>query len=178
MFKDFLRKCYIWQSSMMTSKGFLVKVNLNIQKVTCPGVWLCSNGKVSVEIKMLDCSIQTKTCKPMFPILVYEKYAFTKTFQEDRRLNELQKSLNNEWFYAELIHWKSRDEGCVLATFQTTLDDLLYPTSFRGTVAGKETDLLMVPTSLFPGTIVPKLEILTKTTIEEIITDAGKNNLI
>ncbi|XP_018577070.1 spermatogenesis-associated protein 6 isoform X2 [Anoplophora glabripennis] len=155
----------------MSRKGFLVKVELDVQKVTCPGVWLCSNGKVSLQIYMLDSSIQTSSCKPTFPIYFHEKFVFYKTFTEDQRLNELQRSLNNEWFYAELVQWQSCNEGCVLATFQTTLDDLLYPSSFRRVISGMDIDLLMEPTELFPGTIAPKLEIGTKTTIEETLCD-------
>ncbi|KAJ8952797.1 hypothetical protein NQ318_008114, partial [Aromia moschata] len=77
----------------------------------------------------------------------------------------------NEWFYAELIQWQNCEEGCVLASFQTTLDDLLYPSSLRGSVAGIDIDLLMEPTKVFPGTIAPKLEVSTKTTIEETVCD-------
>ncbi|KAJ8920212.1 hypothetical protein NQ315_011873 [Exocentrus adspersus] len=155
----------------MSTKGFLVKVELDVQKVTCPGVWLCSNGKVSLQMYMLDSSIQTSSCKPTFPIYFHEKFVFYKTFTNDRRLNELQRSLNHEWFYAELVQWQSYDEGCVLATFQAPLDDLLYPSSFRRLTNGVDVDLLMEPTELFPGTIAPKLEVGTKTTIEETLCD-------
>ncbi|KAJ8983823.1 hypothetical protein NQ317_008949, partial [Molorchus minor] len=154
----------------MSQKNFLIKVELDIQKITCPGVWLCSNGKVSLQIYMLDSCVQTTSGKPIFPISCYEKFVFYKTFCKERRLNELQRSLNKEWFYAELVQWQNCEEGCVLATFQTTLDELLYPSSIRRSVAGMDIDLLMEPTKVFPvRTIAPKLEVNTKTTIEETI---------
>ncbi|XP_072397871.1 uncharacterized protein [Diabrotica undecimpunctata] len=155
----------------MSRKGFLVKVELDVQRISCPGVWLCSNGKVSLQIHMFGSSVQTRNCRPAFPLIFYEKFVFSKIFDQDRRLNELQRRLNNEWFYAELIQWKSCDEGRVLATFRTTLDELLYPSSFRNSIMGVNVDLLMEPTEIFPGTIAPKLETSSKTTVEETIID-------
>ncbi|CAG9769610.1 unnamed protein product [Ceutorhynchus assimilis] len=157
----------------MPAKSFLVKVELTVQKISCPGVWLCSNGKVSLQLCMLDSTIQTEARKPIFPVVFAEKFIFYKTFLKERRLNELQRSLGREWLCVELIQWKNCDEGMVLASFQTTLDDLLYPSSFApSNVAGSNIDLLMVTTKLFPGTISPKLELCTKTTIEETFSDA------
>ncbi|XP_057653396.1 spermatogenesis-associated protein 6 [Diorhabda carinulata] len=156
----------------MSRKGFLVKVEFDVQKVTCPGVWLCSNGKVSLQIHMFGSAVQTRNCKPAFPLIIYEKFVFSKIFHQDRRLNELQRRLNNEWFYVELIQWKSCDEGRVLATFRTTLDELLYPTSFRNSIMGVNIDLLMESSEIFPGKLAPKLEISTKTTVEETIFDS------
>lgn len=153
----------------MPAKSFLVKVELTVQKISCPGVWLCSNGKISLQFCMLDCTIQTDSYKPLFPINFNEKFVFYKTFLKERRLNELQRSLNREWLCVELIQWKNCDEGVVLASFQTTLDDLLYPSALKksSNLTGTDVDLLMEPTKLFPGTISPKLELRTKTTIEE-----------
>lgn len=155
----------------MSRKGFLVKVELDVQKVSCPGVWLCSNGKVSLQIHMFGSSVQTRNCRPTFPVVIYEKFVFSKIFDQDRRLNELQRRLNSEWFYVELIQWKSCDEGRVLATFRTTLDELLYPTSFRNSIMGVSIDLLMEPSDIFPGKLAPKLEISSKTTVEQTMFD-------
>ncbi|XP_066256785.1 uncharacterized protein [Euwallacea similis] len=151
----------------MPSKSFLVKVELEIQKVSCPGVWLCSNGKVSLQLYMLDSTIQTDSHKPFFPVSFKEKFIFYKTFLKERRLSELQRTLGREWICAEFIQWKSCEEGVILASFQTTLDDLLYPTRPIDRQS-TEVDLLMEPTKLFPGTISPKLELRTRTTIQEI----------
>ncbi|XP_060531832.1 spermatogenesis-associated protein 6 [Cylas formicarius] len=155
------------------SKEFLVKVELCLKKITCPGVWLCSNGKVSLQLFMLDSSIQTELNKPYFPIRFNEKFIFRKIFDQERRLTELHRTLNDHWFYAELVQWKTCNEGYILAFFYTTLDDLLYPSAFRTYTSGTNLDLLMEPTKLFPGTISPKLELCTKTTIEEIFSEAN-----
>ncbi|KAF7275819.1 hypothetical protein GWI33_011239, partial [Rhynchophorus ferrugineus] len=154
-------------------KSFLVKVELTIRKLSCPGVWLCSNGKVSMQLGMLDSNIQTDAYKPSFPVVFDEKFIFYKTFVKERRLSELQRTLNREQFFVELIQWKNCDEGVVLASFRTTLDDLLYSNSSRRpSMTGTDIDLLLEPTKLFPGTISPKLAIKTKTTIEETFCDA------
>ena len=159
----------------MPTKSFLVKVELTVQKISCPGVWLCSNGKVSLQLAMLDSDIQTEAYKPIFPITFNEKFVFFKTFIKERRLNELQRSLNHEWFAAELIQWRNCDEGVVLARFQTTLDDLLYPCNLKNlNVSGTDIDLLMQATNLFPGTLLPKLTLGTKTTIKETFSDWEK----
>lgn len=138
-------------TKIMSKKGFLVTVELDVQKVSCPGVYLCSNGKVSLQIHMFGSSVQTRNSRPAFPLQFYEKFVFSKSFDQDRRLNELQRRLNQEYIYVELIQWKNCDEGRVLSTFRTTMDDLLYPATFRGTVMGVNVDLLMEPTEIFPG---------------------------
>lgn len=66
-------------------------------QITCPGVWLCSSGKVSLQVHMLDSSVQTRSCKPVFPLQCYEKFIFSKTFYSERRLNELQRSLSKKF---------------------------------------------------------------------------------
>lgn len=55
-----------------------------------------------------------------------------------------------ECFYAELIQWKNCEVGNVLATFQTSLCDVLYPRTAQGAIAGVDVDLLMEPSKRFP----------------------------
>ncbi|XP_063920451.1 uncharacterized protein LOC135135345 isoform X2 [Zophobas morio] len=153
----------------MSRKAFLVQVELDVQAVTCPGVWLCSNGKVSLQIYMLDSCVQTACYKPNFPIQCNEKFIFYKTFFSKHQLNELEKELHDQWLYIELVQWQNCEIGNILASFQTTLDELLYPSTVSGSIAGVDLDLLMDPSKTFPGTIAPKVEVSTKTTIEETL---------
>ncbi|RZB38704.1 uncharacterized protein BDFB_002480, partial [Asbolus verrucosus] len=150
----------------MSRKAFLVQVELDIQavsdvpityfssvylfKVTCPGVWLCSNGKVALQIYMLDSCVQTGSYKPNFPIQCNETFVFYKTFYSKHQLIELEKELHDQWVYIELVQWQSCEIGHVLATFQTTLDELLYPSTVSGSIAGVDLDLLMEPSKTFP----------------------------
>uniref|UniRef100_A0AAR5Q4P2 Spermatogenesis-associated protein 6 N-terminal domain-containing protein n=1 Tax=Dendroctonus ponderosae TaxID=77166 RepID=A0AAR5Q4P2_DENPD len=151
----------------MSVTSRLVSVELAVGKVTCPGVWLCSNGKISLQIYMMDSVIQTDAHHPNFPILFNEKFKFYKRYLNKRCSAALQRSFAKEFFNAELIQWKNCDEGVILANFCSTLDDLLHPSNI--TSINKKTanvDVLMEPTKLFPGTIFPKLELRTQTSIE------------
>lgn len=52
--------------------------------------------------------------------------------------------------YAELIQWQNCEFGNVLASFKTTLSELLYPNTKEGVIPGVEIDLLMEPSKTFP----------------------------
>lgn len=120
-------------------------------QVTCPGVWLCPNGKVALRISTLDFSAQSHGVRPIFPLLFHEHVTFDKIFARIS-LKELQSALEREFLYAELIQWVSpASRGIVLATFETNLADLLYPTPCcKGLLAGVDVDLLMEPSKCFP----------------------------
>ncbi|XP_025832105.1 uncharacterized protein LOC112904959 isoform X2 [Agrilus planipennis] len=147
----------------MARKSFRIQVELEIQSVTCPGVWLCPNGKVSLQVYMLDSCIQTAPLAPVFPLFIDERFVFYKTFASINKLVDLQRTFNREHLYAELIQWQDCEMGNVLSTFETSLTDLLFPSSC-------DVDLLMEPTRNYPGIISPKIEICTKTTIDEVCT--------
>ncbi|KYN00299.1 Uncharacterized protein C9orf68 like protein [Cyphomyrmex costatus] len=155
----------------MTGRAFRIKVQLDVHAVTCPGVWLCPNGKVALRINALDSCAESHATSPILPLLFHDKFTFDKIFYGIISLTELQNTLEQEFLYAELIQWAtpaSRD--IILATFETNLAELLYPAPcFKGLLAGVDVDLLMEPTKCFPGIIAPKIEISTKTVIEEII---------
>ncbi|XP_070511102.1 spermatogenesis-associated protein 6 isoform X2 [Cardiocondyla obscurior] len=155
----------------MTGRAFRVKVQLDVHAITCPGVWLCPNGKVILRISTLDSSAESCRISPVFPLLFHEKFAFEKIFSQRGSLTELQSGLEEEFLYAELIQWGTpASQGITLATFETNLADLLYPVPcFKGLLAGVDVDLLMDPTKYFPGIIAPKIEVSTKTNVEEIL---------
>lgn len=157
----------------MAGRAFRVKVQLNVHAVTCPGVWLCPNGKVALRIDTLDSRAESHPVRPIFPLLFHEQFTFDKIFARRISLTELQSALEREFLYAELIQWASptaSHRGIVLATFETNLADLLYPTPcFKGLLAGVDIDLLMEPSKCFPGIIAPKIEVSTKTIVEEIL---------
>ncbi|XP_033211394.1 uncharacterized protein LOC117169235 isoform X2 [Belonocnema kinseyi] len=86
-------------------------------------------------------------------------------------LSSLQQNLEEEFFYAELLQWAdSTSAFVILGTFETNLADLLYPSPcFKGLLAGVDVDLLMEPTKFFPGILAPKIEVSTKTVVEEVL---------
>ncbi|GAB1859696.1 hypothetical protein CAJAP_00775 [Camponotus japonicus] len=155
----------------MAGRAFRVKVQLEVHAVTCPGVWLCPNGKVALRLDILDFCAETRRISPIFPLLFHDKFTFSKIFARIASLAELQRTLEQEFLYVELIQWTTpaHRRGITLATFETNLADLLYPAScFKGLLAGVDVDLLMEPTKCFPGIIAPKIEVSTKTIIEEV----------
>lgn len=154
----------------MAGRAFCVKIQLDVHAVTCPGVWLCPNGKVALRINTLNSCTESRRISPIFPLLLHDKFTFSKIFTRIVSLTELQHTLEREFLYAELIQWITPvGRGIVLATFEINLADLLYPAPcFKGLLAGVDVDLLMEPTKCFPGIIAPKIEVSTKTVVEEI----------
>ncbi|EZA53328.1 hypothetical protein X777_06407 [Ooceraea biroi] len=155
----------------MAGRAFCVKVQLDIHAVTCPGVWLCPNGKVALQLNMLNSYMETHRIRPVFPLLFHDKFACSKVFSGVVSLAELQHTLEQEFLYAELIQWATpTSRGITLAIFETNLADLLYPAPcFKGLLAGVDIDLLMEPTKCYPGIIAPKIEISTRTVVEEVL---------
>ncbi|KAK2586554.1 hypothetical protein KPH14_011442 [Odynerus spinipes] len=154
----------------MKGRGFCVKIQLHLHAVTCPGVWLCPNGEIALQINTLNYNIESRRMMPVFPLLFHEKFTFEKMFARVVTLVELQQSLEQELFCAKLVQWITPNQKIILATFETSLVELLYPAScFKGLLAGIDVDLLMEPTKYFPGIIAPKIEISTKTIVEGII---------
>ncbi|KAK0166873.1 hypothetical protein PV327_004347 [Microctonus hyperodae] len=154
----------------MTSKGFSVKIYFDLHIINCPGVWLCPNGCVALRINTLNSHIESRKLSPIFPIIFNEKFLFKKTFIEVCTLAQLECCLEDEYLYAELIQWPTIGcKGVILATFETNLMDLLYPAPcLKGLLPGIDVDLLMEPSKYFPGIIAPKIEISTRTAIEQV----------
>ena len=149
-----------------------MKIRLELHAITCPGEWLCPNGKVALRITSLGSTLESNRVSPIFPLLFHNEFNFKKTFTRLAALTELQRKLEQEFLYAELIQWLSpcNDNAVILATFETNLADLLYPVvNYKGLLAGVDVDLLMEPTRYFPGIIAPKIEISTRTVIEEVL---------
>ncbi|XP_078050975.1 uncharacterized protein LOC144477260 [Augochlora pura] len=155
----------------MTGKGFRVKVRLDLHAVTCPGVWLCPSGKVALRIISLDSTLESARVSPIFPLLFHNEFNFKKTFTRLAGLTELQRKLEQQPIRAELIQWLGPcNRVVVLATFETNLSDVLYPVfRCKRLLPGVDVDLLMDPTKSFPGIIAPKIEISTRTVIEEVL---------
>ncbi|XP_023708456.1 spermatogenesis-associated protein 6 isoform X2 [Cryptotermes secundus] len=159
----------------MLVKVFNVSVELDVHAVTCPGVWLCPNGKIILKLFMFGSSARAPHLPPIFPLLYHQKFVFQKTFTNVRYLTDLQHLLGKEFVHAELIQ-SSGGSGAVLASFETTVLELLYPSPcVKGLIAGVDIDLLMEPRKCFPGILGPKIKVSTKTTIEEVLDTSPSN---
>lgn len=115
-------------------------------------MWLCPNGKIALQLNIFNDCIESREITPIFPLLFHDKFIFKKVFTGVTTLADLQRSLEEEFLYTELIQWSKPDSrGVILATFETNLVDLLYPAPcFKGLLAGVDVDLLMEPTKFFP----------------------------
>lgn len=108
---------------------------------------------MALRLDILDFCAETRRISPIFPLLFHDRFTFSKIFAQIASLAELQRSLEQELLYVELIQWTTpaHRRGITLATFETNLADLLYPAScFKGLLAGVDVDLLMEPTKCFP----------------------------
>lgn len=163
----------------MAGRGFRVRIEFDLHAITCPGVWLCPNGKVALRLNTLSSHIESHRIAPIFPLLFHDKFTFEKVFAATATPAELQRRLEEEFLYAELVQWSNSQSSrlVILSTFETNLVDLLYPEPcFKGLLAGVDVDLLMEPTKYFPGILAPKIEVSTHTTIEEVASVCGTNS--
>ncbi|KAL0891901.1 hypothetical protein ABMA27_015150 [Loxostege sticticalis] len=143
-------------------------VELEIQKVSCPGVWLCQDGRVSLNVFALGTSYQTCMLPPVFPLMFKDVFYFRKRFQESCTLNNICCILKDETIYCELVQWSDdcRSGECtILAQYLGALNDVLFPPNM---CSNEGVDLLMRRSKDFPGILSPKIEIATKVRIDEV----------
>ncbi|XP_049866438.1 spermatogenesis associated 6-like protein [Pectinophora gossypiella] len=141
---------------------------LNIDRVSCPGVWLCQDGRVSLTVFALGTSYQTCLLPPIFPLNYKDVFYFRKRFQESCTLSNICCLLKEETIYCELVQWCEdccSDDCTVLAQYLGALNDVLFPPNV---CSSDGVDLLMRRSKDFPGILSPKIEISTKVRIDEV----------
>ncbi|KAI5644053.1 spermatogenesis-assoc protein 6 domain-containing protein [Phthorimaea operculella] len=141
---------------------------LNINKVSCPGVWLCQDGQVSLTVFALGSSYETCMLPPVFPLMFKDVFYFRKRFQAACTLSNIFCLLKDETVYCELIQWGGdcRNDRCtVLAQYLGALNDVLFPPDL---CSNEGVDLLMRRSKGFPGILAPKIEISTKVRLDEV----------
>ncbi|CAH2075532.1 unnamed protein product, partial [Iphiclides podalirius] len=143
-------------------------IEIDVQKVSCPGVWLCQAGRVSLTVFALGTSYQTCLLPPNFPLLFKDVFYFRKRFQETCALNNICCLLKDETIYCELVQWSDdcdSSDCVILAQYLGALNDVLFPPNM---CSSDGVDLLMRRSKEFPGILSPKIEIATKVRIDEI----------
>ncbi|XP_026329003.1 spermatogenesis-associated protein 6 isoform X3 [Hyposmocoma kahamanoa] len=148
-------------------------VEINVERVSCPGVWLCQDGRVSLTIFALGTSYQTGMLPPLFPIEFRDVFYFRKTFEETCSLSNIVCLLKDETIYCELVQW-CQDctswQSTILAQYLGALNDVLFPPHM---CSNDGIDLLMRRSKQFPGILSPKIEITTKMRIDEVWDSVG-----
>ncbi|VVD04064.1 unnamed protein product [Leptidea sinapis] len=145
-----------------------ITIEIDIQKVSCPGVWLCQDGRVSLTVYALGTSYQTCLLPPTFPLMFQDIFYFKKRFQEGCALNNMCCLLKDETIYCELVQWCddcTSSECVILAQYLGSLNDVLFPPNM---CSNDGVDLLMRRSKNFPGILSPKIEIATKVRIDEV----------
>ncbi|CAH0626776.1 unnamed protein product [Chrysodeixis includens] len=143
-------------------------VEIDVQRVSCPGVWLCQDGRVSLTVFALGTSYQTCLLPPVFPLMFKDVFYFRKRFQETCALNNICCLLKDETIYCELVQWAddcASGECTILAQYLGALNDVLFPPNM---CSSDGVDLLMRRSKDFPGILSPKIEIATKVRIDEV----------
>ncbi|XP_050681713.1 spermatogenesis-associated protein 6 isoform X2 [Leptidea sinapis] len=145
-----------------------ITIEIDIQKVSCPGVWLCQDGRVSLTVYALGTSYQTCLLPPTFPLMFQDIFYFKKRYQEGCALNNMCCLLKDETIYCELVQWCddcTSSECVILAQYLGSLNDVLFPPNM---CSNDGVDLLMRRSKNFPGILSPKIEIATKVRIDEV----------
>ncbi|KAJ2946898.1 hypothetical protein O0L34_g16236 [Tuta absoluta] len=141
---------------------------LIINRVSCPGVWLCQDGQVSLTVFALGSSYETCMLPPIFPLMFKDVFYFRKRFQASCTLSNIFCLLKDETVYCELIQWGGdcRNDRCtILAQYLGALNDVLFPPDL---CSNEGVDLLMRRCRGFPGILAPKIEISTKVRLDEV----------
>lgn len=123
--------------------------------MTCPGVCLCPSGDVELSLTCLQYHFRTAPKSPRFPILLHETFTVNGFYREYfARREEFERMLSAEPLECNL--WQN---GRRLAHFKGPLINLLDSDSvrtLRSSGNGFPCDLILKPSTCFPGIIGPK----------------------
>ncbi|XP_073840585.1 spermatogenesis associated 6-like protein [Musca autumnalis] len=156
----------------MNNQRFHVKIELKLQAVTCPGVWLCSHGYLEVTIKTLGYFFRTGAMEPYFPLLCHDIFKMEGYFKNTPSIASLISQMQTESL--EITLWQS---GRRLAYYQGSLMDLLQIAEPKLHCPHNNTkQLLMKTTTAFPGIIAPKVELTADFFVKDKIFNVGNLN--
>ncbi|XP_078533522.1 spermatogenesis associated 6-like protein isoform X1 [Lissotriton helveticus] len=152
-----------------------VQVELQIQAVTCPGVFLPEKDDIYLSVSMLDQWKETECLPPVFPLLFHEKMKFEKVFEDVTDPAAVAELLECEIVKFELTQL-TPPVGEFLAFFEDNTREFLFPEpKLTPSYPGVGRELLMNTVRSFPG-IAPKIEFSTRTAIKEFSADKKKRS--
>ncbi|XP_069084445.1 spermatogenesis associated 6-like protein isoform X3 [Pleurodeles waltl] len=152
-----------------------VQVELHIQAITCPGVFLPEKDDIYLSVSMLDQWKDTECLPPVFPLLFHEKMKFEKVYQDVTDPAAVAELLECETVKFELTQL-TPPVGEFLAFFEENTREFLFPEpKLTPSYPGVERELLMKTVRNFPG-IAPKIEFSTRTAIKEFSADPRKRS--
>ncbi|XP_055693244.1 uncharacterized protein LOC129795790 [Lutzomyia longipalpis] len=146
----------------MIIRRFRVKVCVEVDAVTCPGVWLCPYGRVELTFRTMGYNFKTNGLEARFPLLFHEKFHMEGFYQDGvETLAKLEARLASE-----RVDFALYQRGTRLAFFTGHLGTLLRSKS-QTCHPEIHSQILMRPTQSFPGILAPKIEILTRVEVHE-----------
>ncbi|XP_055902719.1 uncharacterized protein LOC129938916 isoform X2 [Eupeodes corollae] len=131
--------------------------------ITCPGVWLCTNGYMEATIKTLGYFFKTGAMEPRFPALCHDQFLMEGYFKSIKCISELEQVLAAESI--EITLWQN---GRRLAYFVGQLADVMHPPMPKlSCFHNVNVQILMNTSQAFPGIIAPKMEISARAVIQD-----------
>ncbi|XP_042190859.1 spermatogenesis-associated protein 6 [Callorhinchus milii] len=150
----------------MSRKALRCTVRLDVQAVTCPGVFLPEKDDVYLSVCIMGKFHKTKFLPSIFPLNFNGKMKFEKIFPEAMNPAHLADLLELDTTKFELIQL-TPPAGETLAVHEENTRDFLYPgPRLTPTYTGSDRELLMKRSINFPG-IAPRLEFSTTSIIKE-----------
>ncbi|XP_052777259.1 uncharacterized protein LOC128214684 isoform X5 [Mya arenaria] len=152
----------------MPRRALRCVVDLNIQRVSAPGVWLPSREDCYISISLFGQYRNTRNVLSVFPIILHEPFRFEKTYYTALDPQDVAEFLEDELVVVELLQYSDYSNGAIrLASFSTSAREFLFPyPSLCPSYTSDSREILLSRTIAWPG-ISPKLEFTTKTVIKE-----------
>lgn len=152
----------------MPRKALTCTVELDIYQITCPGTrHLNDRNMLYVSVCILGQTKRTKSVFASFPLALNERMYFERTFVNAREPTHVLGILEDEHVLFELVQYSDVYRGGkVLARYEISAREFLYPTPTLTGKDGVERELLLSRTVHFTG-IDPKLEFSSNSTIQE-----------
>lgn len=152
----------------MPRKALTCTVELDIYQISCPGTrHLNDRNMLYLSVCILGQTKRTKSVFASFPLALNERMYFERTFVNAREPTHVVGILEDEHVLFELVQYSDVYRGGkVLARYEVSAREFLYPTPTLTGKDGVERELLLSRTVHFTG-IDPKLEFSSNSTIQE-----------
>ncbi|CAN0135957.1 uncharacterized protein LOC144947722 [Lampetra fluviatilis] len=150
----------------MPRKLFKCTVELDVQAVTCPGVFLPNKDDIYLSVCMFGQYRKCRCVPAVFPLLVHERLRFQKVFPRATDPADVAQLLEEECVRIELIQL-TLPGGESLAIHEGDVRCFLFPEPrLTPSAHGSDGQILLNRAHNYPG-IAPQLEFSTRTSIVE-----------